>query len=168
MEILHYSINIDKLKNIQKQQTIQNSVEEENIKLQGTKNKKRLLKYVLPFVHSILELHNNKCKLANYSTTGRDGLLGYSKVDIQKELEHIVNTDNHLTWQNNYQTFTFINRTVNNTRNLKIWLNSRDGCHKSTPNLEYSMGSYFHVYGKSIENELESIAKLCSRFTDNW
>lgn len=166
MEILYYSINIDKLKTIQEQQTTQNREEKRIKEEQGLLNKKRLLKYVLPFVHSVFELHNNKCNLDYNTSTGKRGLLKINKIDIQKELDFIINTDLHLIWSNNYQTFTFLDEI--NGKNIKIWLNSRDGCHVSTPNLEYSMTSHFDTYGKSIEDELEKIAKFCSRYTDSW
>ena len=168
MEILHYSVNIEKLKNIQKAQAEKDDADKIELDLQGQENKKRLLKYALPFVHSVLELHNNKCNLSNSSTTGRDGLLGYSKENVDRYLDYIVNTDSHLVWKNNYQVFTFVNKTINGKRDITIWLNSREGSHRATPNLEYSMTSHFDVYGISIEDELEKIAKLCSIYKDNW
>lgn len=168
METLQYSIDITKLTNIQNKQTIENNIKEEEFKREGIKNKKALLKYVLPFVHSVYELHNHKCYKHSEYFNRQKGLLGYGKIDIEKELDYIINTDFHMYWHHNFQSFTFCNRTINQKGKLSIWLNKREGCHKSTPNLEYSMTSFFGTYSESIEEELERIAKYCSQYTAEW
>ena len=165
MRTLAYSVNLEKLFNIQDEQLNENNVEKNKIKFKGIRNKERLLKIVLPFVHSVYALHNRKCKLVNGTSTGCRGLLGINKVDIDKEIDFIVNTDCHLIWSDNYSTFTF----KIGSREMKIWLNDREGgCYKSTPHLEYSMTSINSIYGSSIEDELVEIAKRCAIYTDDW
>ena len=170
MKVLAYSVNLEKLFNAQDAQLSRNE-EKQRLKIKrGAENRERLLKIVLPFVHGVLALHNRKCSYDwNYST-GCDGLLGISKADIQRKIDHIVNTDHHLTWQGNFDTFVF---KVGNKK-IKIWLNDREGgAHRSGAsrylNLPYSMTSFgSDSYGTSVENELLLIAKYCSIFKDEW
>ena len=164
MDILHYTVDIKHLLQVQDQQTQINDFKEREKERQGIENKKRLLKYVLPFMHGVYALHNNKCKKTRDSSTGSEGLLGLSKKDIDKELNHIVKSDFHLMWLNNYQTF----KTKIQNKEIMIWLNSRGGAHKSTPHLEYSMTGFKDVYGDSIEGVLNDIARYCARYTDEW
>ena len=164
MDILHYTVDIKHLLQVQDQQTQINDFKERERERQGIENKKRLLKYVLPFMHGVYALHNNKCKKTMNSITGSEGLLGLSKKDIDKELDYIVRTDFHLMWSDNYQTF----KTKIKNKEIKIWLNSRGGAFKSTPHLPYSMTGFNDVYGDSIEEELNDIARYCARYTDEW
>ncbi len=170
MDILHYTIDIKNLLKVQDQQSQINDFKEREKEREGFENKKRLLKYVLPFMHGVYALHNNKCNRCRvYKTTfnpeGVNGLLGNDKVDIDEKLDYIVNTDSHHVWKNNYQTFT----TKIGGKDITIWLNSREGAHKATPRLEYSMtGLWFDVYGNSIEDVLNEIAKYCAKYTEEW
>ena len=165
MELLHYSINVDKLKAIQEEQTQKNREEELLRKQEGLQNKKRLLKYVLPFLHGLFAIHNNKCRNADYSTTGKDGLLGYSPIDIEKELQYMVDTEHHLIWKDNFRVFNYDRSSID----VDIWLNTTTYNKEiRTPHLEYSMGNVYGDGIPTIESELEAIAKHCSRSTDNW
>lgn len=168
-EIIHYAINLDKLIKIKNDKADKDKAEKERFYREGIENKKRLLKFVLPYVHSVFELHNHKCLKTSTAIGGKIGLLGCNKINVQERIDYIVNTENNHVWSNNFQTFTFINNEINN-REIKIWLNSREGSFKATPNLEYSLLSVEAnlVYGESIEKELEKIAELCSVFTENW
>ena len=91
MKTLAYSVNLENLFNVQDEQLNENNVEKNKIELKGIRNKERLLKIVLPYVHSVYALHNRNCKLVNNTSTGCSGLLGISKVDIDKEIDFIVN-----------------------------------------------------------------------------
>jgi IS4 transposase len=62
MDILHYTVDIKHLLQVQDQQTQINDLKERKTERQGIENKKRLLKYVLPFMHGVYALHNNMCK----------------------------------------------------------------------------------------------------------
>lgn len=164
MDILHYTVDIKHLLLIQDNQTQINDFAKREKERQGIENKKRLLKYVLPFMHGVYALHNNKCNKRNYSTTGSDGLLGYSKVDIDEKLNYIAKSDSHHMWLDNYQTF----KTKIKNKEIKIWLNSREGAHQSTPRLPYSMTGFDGIYGESVEEVLNDIARYCARYTDEW
>ena len=166
MKTLAYSVNIEKLFETQDKQLSDNIEKDRLYKEKGIENKRRLLNIVLPYIHSIYALHNRKCQHTGRVSTGCDGLLGISKVDIDKEIDFIVNTDHHLIWGANYTVLNF--RIVSLKKDIKIWLNSREGCRQSTPHLEYSMLSVKNVYGESIEDELTIIAQMCSKYTDEW
>jgi hypothetical protein len=169
-EIIHYAINLDKLIKIKNDKADKDKAEEGRFHREGMKNKKRLLKFVLPYVHSVFELHNHKCLKTSTAIGGRVGLLGHNKINVQEKIDYIVNTDSRHVWSNNFQTFTFINNEINMKQVVKIWLNSREGAFKATPHLEYSLLSVDAnlVYGESIEKELEKIAELCAVFTEDW
>ena len=165
MKTLAYSVNVEELFNTQDDQLASNVAKENRKVAIGIANKTRLLKIVLPYVHSVYALHNRKCKRTMTSSTGCKGLLGLNKVNIEKEIDFIVNTDSHFVWGHNFGTFKF---DIGESR-IMIWLNDREGgCHKSTPHLDYSMTSINKVYGTSIKDELMTIAKLCSKYTDEW
>ena len=165
MKTLAYSVNVEELFNTQDDQLASNVAEENRKVAIGKANKTRLLKIVLPYVHSVYALHNRKCKRSMTSSTGCKGLLGLNKVDIEKKIDYIVNTDSHFVWGHNFGTFKF---DIGESR-IMIWLNDREGgCHKSTPHLDYSMTSINKVYGTSIKDELIAIAQLCSKYTDEW
>ena len=166
MEILHYQVNLDALFETQNKQAIALDQQKKEYEAQGLENKKELLKHVLPFMHGVYALHNHKCNRTTSSSTGRDGLLGFRKLNIEEELERIVKIDSHLMWKDNYQTFVF---TILN-KEIKIWLNKQHGAHKNTPHLPYSMTTPFpnKTYGDSVEAVLTEIAKYCARYTDEW
>ena len=165
MKTIAYSVNVEELFNTQDDQLASNVAEENRKVAIGKANKTRLLKIVLPYVHSVYALHNRKCKRTMTSSTGCKGLLGLDKVDIEKKIDFIVNTDSHFVWGHNFGTFKF---DIGESR-IMIWLNDREGgCHKSTPHLDYSMTSINKVYGTSIKDELIAIAQLCSKYTDDW
>ena len=157
MKTIAYSVNVEELFNTQDDQLASNVAEENRKVAIGIANKTRLLKIVLPYVHSVYALHNRKCKRTMSSSTGCKGLLGIDKVDIEKKIDYIVNT--------NFSTFKF---DIGEIR-IMIWLNDREGgCHRSTPHLDYSMTSINKTYGTSIKDELIAIAQLCSKYTDEW
>jgi hypothetical protein len=165
MKTIAYSVNVEELFNTQDDQLASNVAEENRKVAIGKANKTRLLKIVLPYVHSVYALHNRKCKRTMTSSTGCKGLLGLNKVNIEKKIDYIVNTDSHFVWGHNFGTFKF---DIGESR-IMIWLNDREGgCHKSTPHLDYSMTSINKVYGTSIKDELIAIAQLCSKYTDDW
>jgi len=165
MKTIAYSVNVEELFNTQDDQLASNVAEENRKVAIGIANKTRLLKIVLPYVHSVYALHNRKCKRTMISSTGCKGLLGIDKVDIEKKIDYIVNTDNHSVWGHNFSTFKF---DIGESR-IMIWLNDREGgCHRSTPHLDYSMTSINKTYGTSIKDELIAIAQLCSKYTDEW
>ena len=164
MKTLAYSVNVEELFNTQDDQLASNVAEKNRKVAIGKANKTRLLKIVLPYVHSVYALHNRKCKHATDTSTGCKGLLGISKVNIENKIDYIVNTDSCYVWSDNFATFKF----KNGRNDIKIWLNDRNGCHKSTPHLDYSMTSISSTYGTSIKDELMTIAKLCSKYTDEW
>ena len=165
MKTIAYSVNVEELFNTQDDQLASNVAEENRKVAIGKANKTRLLKIVLPYVHSVYALHNRKCKRTMTSSTGCKGLLGLNKVDIEKKIDYIVNTDSHFVWGHNFGTFKF---DIGESR-IMIWLNDREGgCHRSTPHLDYSMTSINKVYGTSIKDELIAIAQLCSKYTDEW
>lgn len=166
MKTLAYHVDITALFNAQDSEKRNLDSKAKREQEEGAINKERLLKIVLPYLHGVMALHNRKCTLTRDSTTGCIGLLGLNKVDIQKEIDYIVNTDSHHVWQDNFQTFTFDGFSGN--RKIKIWLNSRIGSYKYTPRLEYSMTSVNSTYGTSIEHELIEVAKLCAKYTDDW
>ena len=165
MKTIAYSVNVEELFNTQDDQLASNVAEENRKVAIGKANKTRLLKIVLPYVHSVYALHNRKCNRTMTSSTGCKGLLGLDKVDIEKKIDFIVNTDSHFVWGHNFGTFKF---DIGESR-IMIWLNDREGgCHRSTPHLDYSMTSINKVYGTSIKDELIAIAQLCSKYTDDW
>ncbi len=165
MKTIAYSVNVEELFNTQDDQLASNVAEENRKVAIGKANKTRLLKIVLPYVHSVYALHNRKCNRTMTSSTGCKGLLGLSKVNIEKKIDFIVNTDTHFVWGHNFGTFKF---DIGESR-IMIWLNDREGgCHKSTPHLDYSMTSINKTYGTSIKDELIAIAQLCSKYTDDW
>ena len=169
MNTLYYTVDIKNLLNIQEDETEKNNKEKEIERLKGIENKKELLKIILPLAHGIMSLHNNKCNIDMSSTTGVNGLLGLRKIKIQKQLDYIINTDSNYVWTDNYQHFTF-NEGASVIK-LSVWLNKKPNAHIHTNNLNYSMTLpkiLKGVYGKSVENTLEQIAKYCSKYTDQW
>ena len=165
MKTLAYTVDIEKLFNAQDSEVTKIDHAKKEFDAIGARNKEQLLRIALPFIHGVYALHNRKCTHTTDSSTGNRGLLGLSQVNIEKEIDYIVNTDSNYVWSNNFTTITV---EVMNGKKIKIWLNSRNGCHKSTPHLDYSMTSVNSIYGTSIEDELVTIAKYCSRYKDEW
>jgi hypothetical protein len=165
MKTLAYHVDITALFNAQDCEKMHIDSETKRKQEEGAINKERLLKIVLPFLHGVMALHNRKCIKSNRSSTGCDGLLGYSKVNIEEKIDFYVNTEKDIIWHDNYQSFTYHGFP---SKEIKIWLNSRKGCYQATPHLEYSMTSLFNTYAESIEDELFRIAKMCARYTDDW
>jgi len=165
MKTLAYQVNLTALFNAQDCEKRHIDSETKLKQEEGAINKERLLKIVLPFIHGVMALHNRNCIKTNTSSTGCNGLLGYSKVNIEERIDFYVNTDKDIIWSDNYQTFTY--RDISGKK-IMIWLNSRGGSFQATPKLEYSLTSMFGGYGESIEDELIKIAKFCARYTDNW
>lgn len=162
MELLHYTVDISELLRKQEQETSRLNQLKEDDKKQGLQNKKELLKYVLPLMHGLFALHNNRCTKDTSTPAGQIGLLGQHKINIEEKLQYIVDTDATTTWSDNFQVFQF--------DYFKVWLNKKQGCYVAS-NLPYSMTSVIKgegVYGNSVESELEKAAKYCAKFTDNW
>ena len=134
-------------------------------------NRERLLPYVLQLVESAYSVHNMRCKNTMNSTTGKDGIFGLSKVDIQKKIDYILREDCH-AWYADGSGFTW----RFGARKTNIWLNDICGAHVSTPNLDYSMtilgkgnNNISDVYGKTIETEIENlIGILAETYHDEW
>lgn len=167
MKTIYYSVDVAHLLDLQKEQSLMNREREDRIKEEGRENKERLLKYVLPLMHGIFAIHNNKCIKANYSTSGRDSFLGYSKKDIEKSIEAIAESESDILWSDNFACFSY---RINERNKFKIWLHGK-GKMEYNRNMEYSMTSILpngRTYAESIEKELENIAKYCARYTDNW
>lgn len=167
MKTIYYSVDVAHLLNLQKEQSLMNREREDRIKEEGMENKKKLLKYVLPLMHGIFAIHNNKCIKANYSSSGRDGFLGYSKINIEEEIQRIASSGEGLSWSNNFTCFSY---HISGRRGFKIWLHV-EGNYVHNRNMEYSMTTVIFdgkTYAESIEKELESVAKYCARYTDNW
>ena len=167
MEILQYQLDITSLLNKQDESTKKKKLDDLLYENQGKENKLKLLKYVLPYVHGVLALHNHKCDKKSQGRFGGEylGLQGYGKRDIQKELDYIAN-ESDFSWRENYSVFEY--KVYG--KKIGVWLN-KHGKHIETPNLPYSMTSFVEgkIYGDSIESELEAIATFCgTRFIDDW
>jgi len=166
MEIISYSIDLNTLFSIQDKETENNIIKANTIKEEGLKNKVKLLKIVLPYIHSVYALHNRKCKNENNSITGKRGLLGLDPYDIDKEINRITTTECRFTWNDNFSTFIFDSGKVK----TKIWLNDKRGAYIHNPKLDYSMTSIIEgkTYADSIQDELIEIARICSKYQDSW
>jgi len=166
MDIIHYQLNLSELFAAREQKIEQDNIEARQKEQTRLENKKQLLKYVLPFMHGVLALHNHKCeKVQSFFGEYKKGLLGLGKRDIDYYLDSIA-SGSPIHWNETCDTFSFCieNKTI------LIWLNSKRGCYQSTPHLPYSMSSFKDAlgYGKSIEDELISIAQYCARYTEDW
>ena len=149
---------------ILKAKTGENNVRLEQKENTFIRNRDRLLPYVLQLIDSMISVHNMKCNKSNSSTTGEDGLFAISKIDKEKQLKLALNRS---YWSSNGEHFG----TLVGVKVVKIWLNSGDGKHVHTPNLEYSMTSLNkgNTYGESIEMETELlIERLAKYYHDNW
>jgi hypothetical protein len=163
MKPIYYTVDLKELLDLQDSETQKNksiAIEKEEQRL---RNREELLKIVLPLVHAKTILHNNKCILANYTTTGRSGLLGISKKNLEEQISHYTN------FNFNFSELDTVVKVDLGVKEIKVWLH-KPGKHISTHNLPYSMTTIEKDcrYGKGIENELRVLAKYCSRYTDNW
>ena len=144
MKTLAYTVDIEKLFNAQDSEAVKIDDAKKKYDAVGARNKEQLLRIALPFIHGVFALHNRKCTHTSSSSTGNTGLLGLSQINIEKKIDYIVNTDSGCRiWSDNYSC---ISVEVMNNRKIRIWLNSRDGCHRSTPHLDYSITSVNQVY----------------------
>lgn len=166
MKTIFYTVDIKDLLEVQENETKLVKASKKRETLRGEKNKLELLKFVLPFMHGLYSIHNNKCTITASSVTGYSGFLGLSKINIEEKLDFIINSPSF--WKDNFQVFEVY---LHNGRTISIWLNSRAGCYMSTPNLPYSMTTATKretIYGFSIKDELWEIAKYCAKYTDKW
>lgn len=164
METIYYAVDIQNLLSIQEKETLRNDVKKINERKLFLRRKSELLKIVLPFIHGVTVLHNNKCTKTTTTTTGADGLLGLRKKDLNKEISIYIDKD---------FMFAFDGTSVDvqiGVRKVKFWLHEKIGTHVHTPNLGYSMTTFDdkEAYGKGVEHELNFIARYCSRFKDDW
>lgn len=170
MDILHYTIDLKDLFDTQDKQLVVNKTAEEEKQEEFKRNKKELLKYVLPLMHGIYALHNRKCDKSTSSVTGDVGLLGLSKVNIEEKLDFIVESDFY--FQDNGATFNYsTHSSAVVVGEINIWLHG-PGKFQYTPNLNYSMArivrNNMHIYGASVEQELINLAKACAIYTEEW
>ena len=167
MDILHYTIDLKDLFDTQDKQSVVNKTAEDDKQEEFKRNKKELLKYVLPLMHGIYALHNRKCNKSTSSVTGDVGLLGLSKVNIEEKLNFIVESDYY--FKDNGATFKSSSHSNGYiSREICVWLHGK-GKHQATPHLGYSMtGLVSSVYGESVEKELLKVAKVCAIFTEEW
>lgn len=168
MDILHYTVDLQHLFDVQDQQLTANKTAQEKKAEEFKENKKELLKYVLPLMHGIYALHNRKCNKTNTSSTGETGLIGNSKVNIEEKLKFITESDYH--FKDNGSLFEYsLNFPLNN--NIQVCLNKENKL-KATTGLGYSMTTLVSgdngVYGKSIEDELLKVARVCAIYTEEW
>jgi hypothetical protein len=163
MKAMYYTVDLKELLDLQKSETQKNNLISIEKEKQRLINREKLLKIILPLVHGSVVLHNNKCKLTNYVTTGRSGLLGISKRSIEKEISLYTDYDMFFS-----ESDTVVNINLG-VGKVKVWLN-KISKHIHTPNLSYSMTTIEEgkCYGMSVENELKVLAKYCSRYTDEW
>lgn len=166
METIFYSVDVANLLKIQNDQRIINNLEAEVLNKQCIENKKELLKYVLPLVHGLIVLHNNKCNRDLTTTTSKSGLLANSPIDIEDKINDIINCNSSITWSQNNIKFYYSFGDIK----ITMWLN-KDGKHATSINSTYSMLGLLPqsgVYSKGIENELVLVAKHCAKFTTEW
>jgi len=168
MDILHYTVDLKDLFNIQDEQLAANNTAELEEQEEFKRNKKELLKYVLPLMHGIYALHNRKCNKTNTTTTGDEGLLGNSKVNIEEKLNFIVESDYH--FKDKGATFKCAQYGQILRSEITVWL-PRPNKMNVTPHLGYTMLgliNYGVTYAESIESELIKIAKECAIYTEEW
>ena len=169
MDILHYTVDLKHLFDTQDQQLIANKTAQEQKEEEFKQNKKELLKYVLPLMHGIYALHNRKCNKSTSSVTGDVGLLGLGKVDIEEKLNFIVESDYY--FKDNGASFVASNFSYPLKDKIQVWLH-KENKFVATRDLGYSMTSLIKgesdIYGKSIEDELLKVAKICAAYTEEW
>lgn len=168
MDILHYTIDLKDLFDTQDKQLVVNKTAEYEKQEEFKRNKKELLKYVLPLMHGIYALHNRKCNKSTSSVTGDVGLLGLSKVNIEEKLNFIVESDFY--FKDNGATFKYAQFGKVIQSEIAVWL-PRHGKMNVTAHLGYTMRGLINddvTYAESIESELIKLAKKCAIFTEEW
>jgi hypothetical protein len=168
MDILHYTIDLKDLFDTQDRQLVANKTAEEEKQEEFKRNKKELLKYVLPLMHGIYALHNRKCLKSSSSVTGETGMLGLHKVNIEEKLNFIVENDYY--FKDNGATFKCAQFGQVIQSEITVWL-PRHGKMNVTPHLGYTMLGLINddvTYAESIESELIKLAKKCAIFTEEW
>lgn len=163
MKTIYYTVDLKNLLQVQETETLKNNLISHQQEKQRVENKTKLLKIVLPLIHGSIALHNNKCNNTTEYSTGKIGLLGTSKKNIEDVINFYVNDNYHFS--PNCDTVEI----ELGIKKIKVRLNNF-GKFVAAPHLEYSMTTCKKggVYGSSIENELIILAKYCSRFKDNW
>ncbi len=176
---MKYEINLESLFSIQDDTANKVDLAKLDLRMKGQKNKEALLKIALPFYHSVLALHNRKCSNYPNVSTGQKGLLGLSRVDIQKKLNWITETDYHNLWSYNYSVITLDLDDVN----VKIWLhNDANSNPIFTPLNSYSIQccksigtqkpcDTYHKgkqFADSFNHVLREVAEACQSYRDDW
>ena len=169
MEFIAYNTNLD-VKSLIKEKRNNKEIADNKKATEFKENKKRLLPYVLQYLHYMVELHNsivikNTFACGDYRSNVRITSIrdNSDKIDLQETLDKYTNDcffkDNGATYECN-----MFGSIIG--KNPKIWLNSRKGCHVANPNLEYSMtGSRIEleaskVYAESIEDYIKELTEL--------
>ena len=162
METIYDTVDVKDLLRTQENQRIANEKQEQDDRSEFLKNKKKLLKIILPLVHGAVALHNNKCDRSDVFGCDFKGLLGYGKVDLDAKLEEYVNKDHHFSPKGDTVE---INLGVGK---IKVWLHTF-GKFVANSKLDYSLTSIGqYTYGNSVESELQLIAKYCAKYNDDW
>ena len=124
------------------------------------KNKEKLLPYVLEYMEGVITLHNLTMVEDMKSTTGKRGILGLDKLDLDKELQKIIDTD--FGWEDDNLVYRY--NKIYQKYCKAIWLN-KNGKHIATPHLDYSMTScgtsqYAH---QGLQEELKTLASILAK-----
>ena len=170
IKIIKYKITQD-LEKMLAQKDCQHQSEVKAKKDEFRANRERLLPYVLQMIESAYMVHNMRCNNTGSSSTGKEGIFGLSKVDIQKEIDYLL-CENSYCWYANGGGFTWLFGGIK----TNIWLSNVCGAHVSTPHLDYSMtiirsggNNIENVYAKSIEDEIENLVGiLATSYHDEW
>jgi hypothetical protein len=170
VKIIKYKITQD-FEKLLAEKDCQYQAKEKAKKEEFRANRERLLPYVLQMIESAYTVHNMRCKNTLNSTTGKEGIFGLNKVDIQKKINYILREDCN-GWYGNGSGFVW----YFGGSKTNIWLNDRRGAHVATPNLEYSMtvirkwgDNIDNIYVKSIEKEIENLINiLAENYHDEW
>ena len=140
MKYIAYNTTLD-VKTLIKEEQINKANTERQKRLEFENNKKRLLPYVLQYLHYLTELHNNvilKCVYAgrylnNVRIIGQyQGILSIKYV-IEKYTTDIWFADNGAS----YRCIAF--EPIISNKAVKIWLNDAPGKYVHNKELEYSM-----------------------------
>ena len=170
VKIIKYKITQD-FEKLLAEKDCQYQAKEKAKKEEFRANRERLLPYVLQMIESAYTVHNMRCKKTMCSITGKNGIFGLNKVNIQKQIDYLLREDCH-AWYADGSGF----RWRFGSRKTDIWLNDICGAHVSTPHLEYSMtiickggNNIDDIYGKSIEKEIENLINILSEnYHDEW
>jgi len=164
MEYIAYNTTLNIKTLIKEKKTDIQSAKDEEQRIFDA-NKKKLLPFVLTYIHYCVEVHNsivlkNACGYVN--TRAINGLDNAPKLNLQKTLEEYTKDCFYSDMGSTWKCHMFHFKTVNTPQ---IWLNNPIGTSKfvATPHLEYSMtgGDNQHSpYSKSIEDYIERHTKL--------